>query len=103
MNKETYNGFSNRSTWLAHLWLTNDQTAYNAMRDVVKRYNEAMQYWKELQERDHATYSYPFHQMHGVERDTRAIIQMTGITKERDYGISNVNVHEVLEAIKDLY
>lgn len=31
----TYNGWSNRETWLANLWLTNVQQSYNVPMDAI--------------------------------------------------------------------
>jgi hypothetical protein len=33
MNTKTYNGWTNRATWNAALWLTNDESMYHMMRD----------------------------------------------------------------------
>ena len=33
--KQTYNGWCNRETWLANLWLTNDQQSYNILMDAI--------------------------------------------------------------------
>jgi hypothetical protein len=33
--RETYNGWSNRETWLVNLWLTNDERTYNATRGMT--------------------------------------------------------------------
>lgn len=35
MNNDTYNGWTNRETWLVNLHLTNDQDLYTAARSVV--------------------------------------------------------------------
>lgn len=31
----TYNGWTNKPTWLVHLWLTNDYGLYHATREVL--------------------------------------------------------------------
>jgi hypothetical protein len=31
----TYNGWANRSTWLAVSWLTNDEATYEALREIA--------------------------------------------------------------------
>jgi hypothetical protein len=37
MNEETiYNGWSNRETWLASLWLTNDQGSYALLEEAIR-------------------------------------------------------------------
>ena len=34
MNNETYQGWTNRETWLVHLWLTNEEPLYNTARGM---------------------------------------------------------------------
>jgi len=34
MTKETYNGWTNRETWLVNLWLTNDEETYNQAKEL---------------------------------------------------------------------
>jgi hypothetical protein len=33
----TYNGWSNRETWLAHLWLTSDEQSYSLLRETARK------------------------------------------------------------------
>lgn len=35
MTDETYNGWTNRETWLVNLWLSNDENTYSTVRGLV--------------------------------------------------------------------
>ncbi len=37
MDKQTCNGWKNRATWNAHLWLSNDEPLYRGAREVTAR------------------------------------------------------------------
>ena len=39
---ETFNGWTNKPTWLVKLWLDNDQNTYNDIINLVKR-NKALE------------------------------------------------------------
>lgn len=41
--QQTYNGWSNRETWLANLWLTNEEGSYTVLMQAVENFKEA---WK---------------------------------------------------------
>lgn len=32
----TYNGYKNKGTWSANLWLNNDEATYNALNNLVR-------------------------------------------------------------------
>lgn len=34
----TYNGWSNRETWLVNLWLTNDEVSYSLLTDAFRHH-----------------------------------------------------------------
>lgn len=34
---QTYNGWSNYETWLANLWLTNDESSYALLREATSK------------------------------------------------------------------
>lgn len=38
----TYNGWSNRETWVANLWLTNDQEYYLLLKEAISMFNSAL-------------------------------------------------------------
>jgi hypothetical protein len=40
---QTYNGWSNRETWLASLWLNNDQVSYDLLLAACKRRGESFE------------------------------------------------------------
>lgn len=50
----TYNGWSNRETWVASLWLTNDQASYRLLLGALKSGDSdfACAEWLEEQLRD---------------------------------------------------
>jgi hypothetical protein len=35
-----YNGWSNKETWITHLWLSNDEVTYSIARDIVEQYQD---------------------------------------------------------------
>jgi hypothetical protein len=36
MTDETYNGWTNRETWLVHLWLSNEPATYETARELAR-------------------------------------------------------------------
>ena len=40
---QSYNGWSNRETWLVNLWLTNDQGTYSQIKDLIDQAKDRYQ------------------------------------------------------------
>jgi len=38
---EKYNGYANYETWAVNLWLTNDESAYMAVRQIASEYEDS--------------------------------------------------------------
>ncbi len=36
MSETTYNGWTNRETWSANLWLSNDEHTYNKLNEAIR-------------------------------------------------------------------
>ena len=44
---QTYNGWTNRETWLVNVWLNNDEISYKYMRSIL-RGGDSLQQAKEI-------------------------------------------------------
>lgn len=58
MESTTYNGWSNRETWLASLWLNNDEGSYALLREALAQGEELFDRadWLERQLREQLDY-----------------------------------------------
>ncbi len=46
---QTYNGWSNRETWLVNLWLGNDMRSYEFLQTICKKNSETWEKAEELE------------------------------------------------------
>lgn len=46
----TYNGWSNRETWVVNLWLTNEECYYHELRSIVKNFDTTDEQAEELEQ-----------------------------------------------------
>jgi predicted phage-related endonuclease len=100
MNIEKYNGFTNRSTWLAVLHLNNtSEQVYKRAVDLSKKYHEMIKYWDTLKRVDSSSYSYPFHQHKAIENGLKMLLKETTISGEADYRFRSIDYKEVFNAI----
>ena len=47
----TYNGWSNRETWVVNLWLTNEPYAYDVLQHIIKAFDTVGEQAEELERR----------------------------------------------------
>lgn len=46
----TYNGWSNRETWMVNLWMTNEECYYYKLRNIQKCYETVSEQAQQLEE-----------------------------------------------------
>ena len=51
--KSTYNGWSNRETWMVNLWMTNEECYYYKLCDILKSYETVSEQAEQLEEYVH--------------------------------------------------
>lgn len=49
----TYNGWSNRETWVVNLWLTNEECYYHELSSIIKNFDTASEQAEELEQYVH--------------------------------------------------
>lgn len=49
----TYNGWSNRETWVVNLWLTNDECYYHELSSILHNFETASEQVEELEQYVH--------------------------------------------------
>ena len=49
ITNSTYNGWTNKATWLVKLWMDNDQSAYSYWREQVNKNTDSYQLADELE------------------------------------------------------
>jgi hypothetical protein len=102
METEKYNGYKNRSTWLAIIHLDNTNLeVYNKAQELAIKYNEMIAYWEDIQKRDPASYSYPFHQHKAVEEGLYKLLNDTKIRDEVNYHFKDIDQKEVFNHFND--
>ncbi len=100
--QETYNGYTNRSTWLAKLHIDNtNEEVYKQGIELAKKYKEMVDYWDTLKRIDSTSYSYPFHQHKAVENMLKNILKQTDIAKEENYRFREIDLKQLCEALTE--
>jgi len=102
MTTDKYNGWSNRSTWLAVLHLDNTTLeVYEDAKKLAIKYNEMISYWESLKKRDYTTYSYPFHQHKAIEISLKNLLNRTNIKDEVNYRFREIEYKELFNHFID--
>ena len=47
--KSTYNGWSNRETWMVNLWMSNEELYYYMFRDILRDYDSTFEQAEKLE------------------------------------------------------
>jgi len=95
--EQKYNGYKNRSTWLAVVHLDNtDEKVYSEAQKLAQKYKDMVTYWEDLQKHDSQTYSYPFHQHKAVETGLTNLLRITKISDEQNYRKQDIDLSEVM-------
>lgn len=47
--KSTYNGWSNRETWVVNLWLNNEPYSYDMLQHIIKAFDTVSEQAEELE------------------------------------------------------
>jgi hypothetical protein len=79
----TYNGWSNRETWVVNLWLTNEECFYYELCSIIKNFDEAYEQAEELEGYVH--FILEASGQYGLESDLRSA------------SLGRVNWHEIVE------
>jgi len=93
---EKYNGYTNRSTWLARLHLDNTEVCYKNFEELKEKYKSMCEYWDQLKRIDSSTYSYPFHQHKAIEQNLKNLLKLTTINTELNYRFREIDIRELL-------
>ena len=86
----TYNGWANYETWLANIWIDNDQWIHDTIAD----------YWKELKNGEHGNLSQEERRHRLSTRIDEVLTQMVGL--DTPEGASGLKGDFLSQALRDV-